>query len=293
MAWADWWLAVRAAQVSQVAYLPLPRTLYRFHGTNMSLGAQGPARLRELRKGLRLQRWFLRRVEAAELAVEDLELSWDAFERVAHEALDIAGTPFVELVEVTEADRVEAIALSARAAELLAAGELHEALATAVRGAAADPVSDAARGALVDVRAAVPDGAGPQPLAGARSAVVRLDADEIVREPAVLGACAAALADLPYVTLAIDASASDPDEAAAKIGSIAEGLGLADDERIDLVLVNGPLDELAHARLRRGTTARLGTRRVEDGSPWFAADDVGALRELLLGRRVSAASSSG
>ena len=70
MAWADWWLAVRAAQHSEVAYLPVPRTLYRFHGANMSLGAQGPARLRELRKGLRLQRWFLRRVEADAVAVE-------------------------------------------------------------------------------------------------------------------------------------------------------------------------------------------------------------------------------
>src|SRR4051812_32891466 len=29
MAWADWWLAVRAAQFSEIAHLPGPRTLYR------------------------------------------------------------------------------------------------------------------------------------------------------------------------------------------------------------------------------------------------------------------------
>jgi hypothetical protein len=51
------------------------------------------------------------------------------------------------------------------------------------------------------------------------------------------------------------------------------------------------LDELAHGRLRHGTTARLGTRRVDDGAPWFAADDLGGLRELLLGR--TGASSPG
>src|ERR1700712_798467 len=73
MAWAGWGLAGRPAPGAGSASLPIPRTLYRFHGTNMSLGSQGAARLRELRRGLRLQRWFLRRVEAAEVGVEELE----------------------------------------------------------------------------------------------------------------------------------------------------------------------------------------------------------------------------
>jgi GT2 family glycosyltransferase len=285
MAWADWWLAVRAAQHSEVAYLPLPRTLYRFHGSNMSLGSQGPARLRELRRGLRLQRWFLRRVEAAEVPIEDLELIWDGFARLASEAVEVAGTPFAALVEVGEEDRVEAAALAAVARALLADGEVHDALATAVRGAAADPTDDEARGALVAVRAALgPDGVGPQPLRGARALVVCLEADEVVRSPQVLGACAAAVADLDDVTLALDASSSDAAEAAERIGAVAEALGLAGDERVDLALVTGPLDELAYGRLRAGTTARLATRRVDDGVPWFAPGDEAALRELLLGR---------
>jgi hypothetical protein len=284
MSWADWWLAARVAQFAEIAYLPLPRTLYRFHGTNMSLGSQGPARLRELRKGLRLQRWFLRRVEAADVPVEDLELIWDGFERVAREALEVAGTPFASLVAVSEADRVESRSLCASAAELLAAGDVHRALAAAVRGAAADPSSDDARAGLIAVRAAVPGGVGPQPLAGARGVVVCLEADEVVRDPGVLGACAAAVADLGYVTLAIDASSFDPEEAAAQIGEVAEQLGLAEDERVDLALVTGPLDELAYGRLRAGTAARLATRRGDDGVPWFAPGQEAALRELLLGR---------
>src|SRR4051812_13383386 len=213
MAWADWWLAARTAQFAEVASLPIPRTLYRFHGANMSLGSQGAARLRELRKGLRLQRWFLRRVEAAAVPVSELERCFDAFARLAQEALEAAGTPFVELVAVADADRAEAAALAGRARELLDAGEVHEALAAgaraagagaaamagrargllaagevhaalaaAVRGAAADPLSDEARGTLLPVRAALgPDGVGPQPLRGARPLVACVDADDVVR----------------------------------------------------------------------------------------------------------------
>jgi hypothetical protein len=286
MAWADWWLAVRAAQVSEIAYLPLPRTLYRFHGSNMSLGSQGPARLRELRKGLRLQRWFLRRVAPLTVEVRELEEAWDAFARLAAEALEVAGTPFVSLVDVSDADRREAAAL---AEEARGSADVHEALALAVRAAAADPLSDTARGALVEVRARVVDGVGPQPLRGARALVVCLEADEVVRDPSLLEAAAAAVADLDEVTLAVDASSHEPEEAAARIAALAEATGLSADPRIDLALVTGPLDELGHARLRAGTTAHLATRHPDGTAPWFAPSDVAGLRALLLSSSAAAA----
>ncbi len=304
MAWADWWLAARTAQFAEIAYLPIPRTLYRFHATNMSLGAEGPAKLRELRKGLALQRWFLRRMDAVEVSVGDLEQCWDAFARLAGEALEVAGTPFVALVEVTAEDAEEAQALAAQARALLAGGgtrpavetaarpaieavPLHEALATAVRAAAADPFSDAPRGALNAIRAAIPDGVGPHPLRGARPLVACLDADDIVRHPGILAACAAALGDLDDVTIAVDASTFDAGEAAARISALAQELGLADDPRLDLALVTGPLDELGAARLLYGLTVRVCTRRRDDDTPWFAPADVAGARALLLGRRVA------
>jgi hypothetical protein len=289
MAWADWWLAARAAQFSEIAYLPIPRTLYRFHATNMSLGAEGPAKLRELRKGLALQRWFLRRVTADEMTVSELEQCWDAFERLASEALAVAGTPFVALVEATADDVEEAAALAADARSRLASGSSsHEALATAVRGAAADPFSDAARGALIAVRAALPDGVGPYPLRGARPLVACLDADDVVRDPGILVACATALGDLDDVTIAVDASSFDAEEAAARISALAADLGLADDPRLDLALVTGPLDELGAARLLYGLTVRVCTRRHGDSTPWFAPADVTGAHALLLGRRAVA-----
>jgi hypothetical protein len=301
MAWADWWLAARTAQFSEIAYLPIPRTLYRFHATNMSLGAEGPAKLRELRKGLALQRWFLRRVTAEEMTVSELEQCWDAFARLASEALEVAGTPFVALVEVTAEDVREAqeLADEARTRARLAAdaaapptpsassSALHEALSLAVRGAAADPFSDAARGALTALRGALPDGVGPYPLRGARPLVACLDADDVVRDPGILAACAAALGDLDDVTIAVDASTFDAEEAEARISALAEELGFADDPRLDLALVTGPLDELGAARLLYGLTVRVCTRRHDDNTPWFAPADVAGARALLLSGRAA------
>ncbi|WP_027007194.1 glycosyltransferase [Conexibacter woesei] len=286
MAWADWWLAVRASQFAEIAYLPIPRTLYRFHGTNMSLGAQGAARLRELRRGLRLQRWFLRRVDAAAVPVEELERAWDAFARVAAEALSVAGTPFVELVCVSDEDRAEAASLVASARELLSSDQLHEALAVATRAAAADPPSDDARGALLEVRAQLgPDAVGPQPLRGARPLVACVAADDLLRDPALLRGLADTLGDLEDVTLAVDAVEFDASEAAARISALADEQGFADDPRLDLALVVGPLDELGAARLRAGLTVRVGTRRPIDGTPWFAPDDLAGARAVLLAAR--------
>ena len=295
MAWADWWLAARTAQFSEVAYLPIPRTLYRFHATNMSLGAEGPAKLRELRKGLALQRWFLRRVEASEMSVSELEQCWDAFARLAGEAVEVAGTPFVTLVEVTTDDARLGDELAAQARALLAEGAsvLGEALAVAVRAAAANPFADAARGALNAVRGALPDGVGPYPLRGARPLVVGLDADDVVRDPGILAACATAVGDLDGVTIAVDASTFDAEEAAARISALAEQLGLADDPRLDLALVTGPLDELGAARLLYGLTVRVCTRRHDDATPWFTPADVAGARELLLSRQEASPSIQG
>ena len=153
--WADWYLGVRAAQVSRVAYLSEPKTAYRFHGANMSLGSTGAVRLRELRKALALQRWFLRRLPVPATPVADLEHAWDAFGRLAVEALEVAGTPFARLVDVTGDERARAVDLAAEAGALLHAGRRHDALGAAVRAAATDPaLRRGPRGAARRARAA-------------------------------------------------------------------------------------------------------------------------------------------
>jgi glycosyltransferase involved in cell wall biosynthesis len=145
---ADWWLATRAAQVASVAYLAEPRTAYRFHGANMTLGTAGAQRRRELRKAMASQRWFLRRLAPGEGTPRELAAAWASFERNAAEAMALAGTPFAEPVCVTAEDRDEAWRLTAQAADAAARGDGPMALGRYLRAAASDPFNDAARAGI-------------------------------------------------------------------------------------------------------------------------------------------------
>src|SRR3954452_25583844 len=136
--WADWWLAVRFAEVSELAYLPEPRTLYRFHGANMSLGAQGERRRGELCKAATFQRHLLRTIPPGSATPPELTAAWAALERNVAEAIALADSPFDPVFDVTDADRAEAARLVADAG----------ALWPCVRAAAADPWSQSARAAL-------------------------------------------------------------------------------------------------------------------------------------------------
>jgi glycosyltransferase involved in cell wall biosynthesis len=93
----DWYFAIRAAQESEVVYLPEPRTLYRFHGENMSLGSSGNRRADQLRAALVFQRHFLRHSDDAQ--------AWWAFEAFALELQRAAETPFTRIIPVTARDR--------------------------------------------------------------------------------------------------------------------------------------------------------------------------------------------
>src|SRR4051794_19463218 len=146
--WADWWLAVRFAEVSELAYLPEPRTLYRFHGANMSLGAQGERRRGELCKAATFQRHLLRTIPPGSATPAELTAAWAALERNVAEAIALGDSPFRPVFEVTDADRAEAARLVADAAPRLDAGDAAGALWPCLRAAAADPWSEAARAAL-------------------------------------------------------------------------------------------------------------------------------------------------
>jgi glycosyltransferase involved in cell wall biosynthesis len=134
IAFADWYLAVRAAIESRVVYLPEPRTFYRYHGENMGLGSSGRKRADELRRALFFQRHFLRRITPEQARWE----AYQAFEAFARELQEVAETPFTPLVEITDADREEARAAHPRD------------LAGAIRALAADPSDDHARAVALD-----------------------------------------------------------------------------------------------------------------------------------------------
>jgi glycosyltransferase involved in cell wall biosynthesis len=151
IAFVDWYLAMRAALEGGLAYLPEPRTLYRFHGDNMGLGSSGARRAGQLRSAVAFQRWFLRRLpDAAPPA--DLLRAWHSFESFALELMRAADTPFTPLVAVGGDDRAAAGRLARRAARRLERGDATGALALALRAAAADPWSDEARTAAACAR---------------------------------------------------------------------------------------------------------------------------------------------
>src|SRR4051794_2033839 len=282
MPWADWWLGVRFAQVSELAYLPEPRTLYRFHGANMSLGAKGDARRGELCKAAGFQRHVLRTLRPGDATPRELADGWAAFERNAGEATALSGSPLTSALAVTAADRAEAESLAAGAQRTLATGDAAGALWPFVHAAAADPWNDCARDGLAAALGAAPGGEelpGQRPLAGAAPFVVLAAADELLERPALLRAYADGMAGAPGVTLAVDATAMDVAAAAAALGALVDDLGL--DDSIDVLAVAGPLDDLGRARLAAGVHAVLTERAAGAlARPRFGAGDVAALHRL-------------
>lgn len=138
VAFADWYLAVRAAQEAGVVFLREPRTGYRYHGRNMSLGTEGAARADQLERSLALQRWFLRRAEpGAPASAVQLLAAHGHFTAFARERLAVVEDAFPRPLAVTDADREQARYLAARGD---AAG--------AVAAVASDPWLPEARAAL-------------------------------------------------------------------------------------------------------------------------------------------------
>jgi glycosyltransferase involved in cell wall biosynthesis len=282
MPWADWWFAVRFAQVSELAYVAEPRTRYRFHGSNMSLGAQGEGRLGELRKAAGFQRHLFRTLRPGDATPRELADGWAAFERNAREATALGASPFDRILDVTAADRAEAAGLAAGAQRALDAGDPAAALWPFVRAAAADPWNERARDGLGAALAAAPGGEalpGQRPLAGAAPFVVLAAAGELLAQPELLRAYAGGMRGAAGVTLAVDATAMDVAEAGSALGALAAEAGI--DDAIDVLAVAGPLDERGRARLAAGVQAML--TEQSGGAlarPRFGAGDIAALRRL-------------
>jgi tetratricopeptide (TPR) repeat protein len=254
--YTDWWFAARAAQQSEIAYLAEPRTLYRFHGGNLTLGTEGAARERELRKAIAFRRWFLRRLEPGELSARELSRVWQAIELNAAEL----GETFPDLEPVA--------ALLGEGEALLRQGDPERAADVLSHALALDPGDDAVRQALVAALAAAPGGAeraGQEPLRGAGGHVVLAYAGELLEHPALLERYVARMTGAPGVTLAIDASEMDPAAAQTALRELVDSvLGAG---ALDLLAVLGPLDATGRARLAAGVHEVLSDRPRELAAP--------------------------
>jgi glycosyltransferase involved in cell wall biosynthesis len=120
--YSDWWFALHAAEHDEVLYIPEQLALYREHGANLTSGVSGAAAVREHRKEISFQLWVLRNMDLEDLTLEEIWLVWSGLEEHARRAMRTAATFFVELVEVSEADRQRAAELASEAAALRHAG---------------------------------------------------------------------------------------------------------------------------------------------------------------------------
>ena len=293
---APWWMAVRAACVSAIAFVPA--------GTATPLAAEraaeddaeprpatGAPREAALREALAVQRWFLKTVTSEALYADAVGEIWRAFTANARRLLAAAGNdPFAELVTVTDAERSEARRALADAREALEHGDTWPASALAVRAAALDPWCAPARALLAETLEARPRRAAGDPLAGARRFVTLAFAEELLQDRELLEAYGSRFDGGADATLAIDASTLLPAAAGRALAALVSDLGLDADGTAHLIAVLGPIDASVRAQLPERADALLTRRRTTgyaSAVPAFDADSVDALHALA--RRASAA----
>jgi Glycosyltransferase like family 2 len=285
---APWWIAVRAACVSAIAFVPAGAAASAGDGDE---DAPAEARERALREALTVQRWFLKRVTSESLYADAVGEIWKAFTANARRLLAAAGDdPFAELVTVTDAERSEARRVLADARDALERGDTWPASALAVRAAALDPWCAPARALLAETLAARPRRAPGDPLAEARRFVTLAFAEELLQDRELLEAYGSRFDGGADATLAIDASTLLPAAAGRALAALVSDLGLDADGTAHLIAVLGPIEASVRAQLPQRADALLTARRSSHETapvPAFDADSIDALHALA--RRANAA----
>ncbi len=92
--WQDWWLAVRIAEVAELACVREPLTRYRVHGDNLA-GAGGGERFAELvRRDNRFRRWMLMNADLTLATRAEVEAAFELFLKALHfTAAELGTTP--------------------------------------------------------------------------------------------------------------------------------------------------------------------------------------------------------
>lgn len=137
--YSDWWFALRAAEHAEVLYIPEQLALYREHGANLTSGVSGAAGVREHLKEITFQLWALRNLDLGSLAPQDIALVWAGLEEHARRAMVAAGSFFVPLADISDADRLRAAELVMEADEARLAGDSRQEALQLLRSLGHDP----------------------------------------------------------------------------------------------------------------------------------------------------------
>jgi hypothetical protein len=284
---APWWIAVRAACVSEIAFAPA--------GVATPVEADGAAehaapRADALREALAVQRWFLTHVTSESRYADAVGEIWESFLANARRLVAAADDPFAELVTVTDADRSDARRMLADARAALEHGDTWPAATLAVRAAALDPWCAPARALLAETLAGRPRRATGDPLAGARRFVTLAFAEELLHHRELLEAYGSRFDGGADATLAIDASTLLPAAVGRALAALVSDLGLDADGTAHMVAVLGPIEASVRAQLPQRADALLTLRGRSEDAPTVPAFDADSIDELhALARRANAA----
>jgi glycosyltransferase involved in cell wall biosynthesis len=166
--WEDWWIATRVAQVAELEYISEPMLRYRFHGANMSLGADAAKAQSNAAAEMPFRRWLLTDMLAelraddhaalASIAAADLVLGCRLYEHCVLAAAAQQSHATQQVVPRAPEDAARAFELVRRGHEALLGGDLAGAMLAAARAFGHD-VHDANVRALFDAtRAALEQG---------------------------------------------------------------------------------------------------------------------------------------
>ncbi|MBV8220092.1 MAG: glycosyltransferase [Solirubrobacterales bacterium] len=278
--YADWWIALRAAEVSKIDYRPEALALYRQHGANMTNGRTGITAVRNSQMAVAFQLYALRHLPLDTLTPDELLHVWSGVEKYAGSAVQHSGSFFVDLTARLPSDGAQADALLAAADEAAGGSDpLAEARLT-LKALAWDPfrfdtcerLKDSVTRAKLALSLA-------DPLRGARGYRVLVDARELLAGDDLMLAYADALSGSEDVTLIIDASELPVDLAQSNLVELVDRCALNDRDDIDLVALVGPqthdgrqrMLEVVHAHYSR----REGNRQ---GAPVYTPSSLGELR---------------
>jgi hypothetical protein len=261
--YSDWWLALCAAEVAQVAYLPEKLGLYREHGANLTSSVTGAAAVREYRKEIRFHLWTLRHLAIEGLTAAELQQIWQAIEFKAQRAVHANGSLLVELVGADEIDSAEAQTLRDESGQAADRGDTRSSLVLLCRSLAWNPLVVGGRAELdAAVQAAGRSDPEPDPFEEAAAFVVLVTAEDLLSNERLLVDYAGAVTGIDGVTLAIDATQMVADDAERGLQELLERLGLDTREDLDLLAIVGDRGEAQRQRMRSSAAALLSTETV-------------------------------
>ena len=234
----DWHVATMVAEVAAIEHVDGVTARYRSHSSNMGLGGTGDKFYADMRHNVRITRWHLRHLDVSAVLPGELVLAAQSMLTQATRAAAELGCWAADVLPVTDGDRDEAVQATRAARAADRAGDQAAALLARVRALAADPWDGAAHADLMISATRMDPRSIPARPPETRTVGVLAFADELLAEPALLEAYAAAVTDADDVTLVIHTPADDAVAVTEALGALAARTGLDAPDAADLLLVS-------------------------------------------------------